>query len=135
MVPIGASVDTVVGKEDRVAVTLEQVRTAALSLPEVREADHHGHPSFRVSERILATVPDEVAVNIMVGEDEARAAVQDHPAACQLLWWGPRLSGVRVELSGATLDVVTELLAEAWHRRAPARLHRAKSSGETTKGA
>jgi len=105
-----------------VSVTPGQARALALALPEVVEADHHGRPSFRVAGRVLATVPDEAAWNVMVGESEAHAA-QAHPG-CALLWWGRRLSGVRVELAEVDAALLAELLDEAWHRRAPARLRR-----------
>jgi hypothetical protein len=105
-------------------VTLDPaaVRRLALTLPEVIEADHHGRPSFRVAGRILATLPDAEAVNVMVDDDVAHAAAAAHPGSVQLLWWGRRLSGVRISLESAPEDVVGELLEEAWRRRAPARL-------------
>ena len=109
-------------------MTPDQVRALALALPGVAEADHHGRASFRVEGKILATLPDEDTVNAMVGEDEARAAAQEHPDCCALLWWGRRLSGVRVELHSAPPDLVAELLQEAWHRRAGVRL-RATGAG------
>jgi len=110
-------------------VTPDQLRALALALPGVTEADHHGRASFRVEGKILATVPGEDAVNVMVGEDEARAAAQAHPDVCELLWWGRRLSGVRVELCSAPPALVAELLQEAWQRRASARLRAAGAGG------
>ena len=97
-----------------------QARALALALPEVVEADHHGRPSYRVGGRVLATVPDAAAWHVMVGESEAHAAVE-HPA-CTLLWWGRRLSGVRVELARVDAALLAELLDDAWRRRAPRRL-------------
>lgn len=98
-------------------------RRIALVLPEVTESDHHGRNSFRLGTAVLATVPDGSGLNVMVGESEARAAVAESPA-CSLLWWGKKLSGVRVELIAADDDLVGDLLEEAWRRRAPARLLR-----------
>jgi hypothetical protein len=104
------------------------VRRLALALPEVVEADHHGRPSFRVAGRIIATLPDAVAVNVMVDDDIAHAAAAGQPDSVELLWWGRRLSGVRIRLESASEDVVAELLEEAWRRRAPARLRRGQPS-------
>jgi len=104
-----------------VSLTSAQVREIVLSLPEVTEADHHGRTSFRLGTSVLATVPDEEGLNVMLGESEARAA-EASGTACSLLWWGKRLSGVRVELAAADAGLVRELLDEAWRRRAPARL-------------
>ena len=113
----------------RVTLTRERVRTLALALPEVTEADHHGRPSFRLAGRILATLPDEdAAVNVLLGEDGARAAAGES-TACTLLWWGRRLSGVRVDLAAADEALVADLLREAWDRRAPGRLRNATPAG------
>ena len=102
-------------------MTPDDVRALALALPEVTEADHHGRPSFRLGTAVLATLWDEDTLNVLVGESEARAA---EGGPCSLLWWGRRLSGVRVDLAAADPALVADLLAEAWARRAPARLRR-----------
>jgi hypothetical protein len=102
-------------------VTEEQARALALALPEVTEADHHGRPSFRLGTTVLATLWAPGILNVMVGESEARAA---EGGAVSLLWWGERLSGVRVDLAAADEATVAGLLDEAWTRRAPARLRR-----------
>jgi hypothetical protein len=104
-------------------LTQDQVRALALTLPEVTEADHHGRPSFRLGTSVLATVPGDTQLNVMVGESEARAAAAQN-GACTLLWWGERLSGVQVDLGAADTDLVADLLEEAWRRRAPRRLVR-----------
>ena len=111
------------------ATTTDRVRELALALPEVTEADHHGRPSFRLGSRVLATLPEGGGVNVMVGEELARAAAQEQPAAVELLWWGRRLCGVHVHLEHADEQLVTELLDDAWRRRAPARLRSAHPSG------
>ena len=102
-------------------MTEEQARALALALPEVTEADHHGRPSFRLGTTVLATLWAPGILNVMVGESEARAA---EGGPCSLLWWGERLSGVRVDLAAADAALVSDLLEEAWRRRAPARLLR-----------
>jgi hypothetical protein len=54
--------------------TIEQARRMALALPEAVEQDHHGRPSFRVAERIFATLWDELHLNVML---ETRRAPRD----------------------------------------------------------
>jgi hypothetical protein len=103
-------------------VTADQARAIALSLPEAVEQDHHGRPSFRVNGRIFATLWTPRALNVMVGEDRIVAAVEDDPRACSNVFWGRALSAVRVDLDTAGTQLVTDLLAEAWSRRAPRRL-------------
>jgi hypothetical protein len=102
--------------------TLEQARAAALALPEAVEADHHGRPSFRVGGRIFATVPAPGRLNVMVDEDGVRSYVERDPRAYSEVWWGTRLAAVAVELALVEPAALRELLADAWERRAPARL-------------
>ena len=98
--------------------------TAALALPGVTEADHHGRRSFRVGGgKVLATLWADGVLNVMVGEDLARA-VSAQPGV-QLLWWGQKLSGVRVELAAVDPGLLDELLHDAWARRVPAAVRRA----------
>ena len=99
-------------------VTTVEVRRLALSLPGSAEQDHHGKPSFRVRGKIFATLPDEGRLNVMVDECAVRWAVGAEPVACEELWWGRRLRGVRVDLHAASRDTISELLADAWRSRA-----------------
>lgn len=95
-----------------------QVRRIALALRDATEQDHHGFPSFRVGGRIFATMPDEAHLNVMLDEGDVHAMVAMNWAACEALWWGKRLRGVRVNLAAATPRLVDELLEDAWRRRA-----------------
>jgi hypothetical protein len=103
-------------------VRIGTVRRFALSLPGVSEQSHHGIPSFRVANRIFATVPDNRHLHVMVGPDEKDLALGAAPGACEELWWGKRLAGVRVNLAVADIDLLAVLLSEAWRQKAPRRL-------------
>ena len=105
-------------------VKIGEVRRLALSLPEAREKGHHGMPSFRVGDKIFATVPDDEHLHVMVGPDEADLAVRAAPEAFEELWWGARRAGVRINLGAADVGLLTMLLEEAWRRKAPRRLTR-----------
>ena len=94
-------------------------RRLALALPGALEADHHGFPSFRVQGKIFATLPDADHAHLMLAEPEVRAALREQPAGCEELWWGQRLSGVRVALAAVDPDLLRDLLHAAWERRAP----------------
>jgi hypothetical protein len=103
-------------------MTLDDVRALALALPGTVELPHHERTSFRVDGRIFATLWTPRALNVMVGEDRIVAAVEDDPRACSNVFWGRALSAVRVDLDAAGTELVTDLLAEAWSRKAPRRL-------------
>ncbi|HTU88011.1 MAG TPA: MmcQ/YjbR family DNA-binding protein [Solirubrobacteraceae bacterium] len=106
-------------------VSIEEARQFALSLPEAVEQDHHGRPSFRVRGRIFATLWDEDHMNVMLDEPGIYTAVQSDPEVCAEVWWGKRLSAVRVTLSAAGPALLRDLLADAWERKAPTRLAKA----------
>ena len=98
-------------------VTEDDVRRLALALEGTSEAPHHERTSFRVGGKIFATMPpDGGSVNVLLGEEDARAAASD--PGVELLWWGKRVSGVRVDLAVADADTLAELLEEAWRQRA-----------------
>jgi len=104
-------------------VKLEQARRFALSLPETTEEPHFDKSSFRVKGKIFATVPPGGdSLHVFVDEHETRASVAEDPKAFEELWWGKRLSGVRVDLKAARVAQVYELLEESWRRKAPKRV-------------
>jgi hypothetical protein len=98
-----------------------QARELALDLPQAVEQDHHGRPSFRVAGRIFATLWHPAHINIMLDEPGILTAVQSYPGVCAEFWWGRRLRAVQVSLERADPELVAELLADAWERRAPTR--------------
>jgi len=100
-------------------IGLVDARRLAFALPEVTEQDHHGIASYRVRGKIIATVPDNQHIRIMVDEESIRAVVSEHREFCSELYWGKRLSCVLVDLSRADGEVVRDLLSESWRRKAP----------------
>ena len=104
------------------AVSVDEARSLALSLPEAVEQDHHGRPSFRVGGRIFATLWSEERMNVMLDEGGVRTAVEAAPAACEEVWWGKRLAAAGVSLARVDRELFAELLRDAWEGKAPARL-------------
>jgi hypothetical protein len=101
-------------------LTPDDARRLALELPHAVEQDHHGRPSFRVGGRIFATLWDAEHMNVMLDEPGVLTATQAHPDVCQEVWWGKRLSAVRVDLRATGRGLLADLLADAWERKAPA---------------
>ena len=104
------------------SLTADDARRLALALPDAIEADHHGRPSFRVAGKIFATLWDPEHLNVMLGPEQIRAAVERAPDVCSEVWWGKKLSAVRVELAAISPRELEAMLAEAWSLRAPKRL-------------
>jgi hypothetical protein len=105
-----------------VAVSPEEARALALSLPEAVELDHHGRPSFRVGGRIFATLWSAERMNVMLDEDGIRTAVFRAPEACEEVWWGKRLAGAGVTLARVDRDFLRELLTDAWETKRSGKL-------------
>jgi hypothetical protein len=99
-------------------LTSEEACKLALALPDAREQDHHGRPSFRVNGKILATLWDREHMNVMLDGGGIRMAVEQHPEACSEVMWGKRLAAVRVHLPSAQPDLLGQMLEEAWELRA-----------------
>jgi hypothetical protein len=93
-----------------------------MAMPETVEQDHFGNPSFRVHGRIFVTVPDASHVNVMVDAFDVDSVVRENPESCSELWWGKKLSGVRVSMPDAEPAMVKALIEAAWRRKAPKRL-------------
>jgi hypothetical protein len=100
-------------------IHVRDVRRLALSLPETTEEDHFGRPSFRVRGRIFATLPDFEHLNVMIDPFDVEGVVQTDPAACEALWWGKSIRGVRVRLPVVTPELMTDLLTASWRSKAP----------------
>src|SRR3954452_9665155 len=98
-------------------MTPDDVRGLALDLPHVVELPHHGFPSFRAGPRgrILATLPSDAVVRVMLDPQSIREAVAEW-SWCHEGWWGKTLRTVEVVLADAETAVVTELLDEAYAR-------------------
>ncbi|MBA3366533.1 MAG: MmcQ/YjbR family DNA-binding protein [Actinobacteria bacterium] len=103
-------------------VSPEQARQLALALREAVEQDHHGRPSFRVAGRIFATQWDEDHLNVMLDGGGILTAVHSEPEICTEVWWGKRLTAVRVDLRRVDAEMLADLLTEAWETKAPKRL-------------
>jgi hypothetical protein len=101
-------------------VRVAAVRKHALSLPEVTEQPHFDYTSFRVRDKIFATVPpDEMHVHVFVGEEHRKPFMAMYPQNIAALTWGKKVVGLRVALADAEPAVVKQLVSFAWQNKAP----------------
>jgi hypothetical protein len=105
-----------------VAVSPNEARAVALSLPEAVEQDHHGRPSYRVGGKIFATLWSDERMNVILDEGGILTAIENAPDACEQVWWGKRLAALGVTLSRVDRQFLREVLTDAWEQKAPRRL-------------
>jgi len=105
-------------------VSEQDVRTAALSLPETNEKSSYGMPGFRVRTKGFARLHEEPGVLVLwcadVGEKEALIASDP-----EKFFTTPHYDGystVLVRLVHIDQDELLDLLTAAWRSRAPTRL-------------
>jgi hypothetical protein len=106
-------------------MTANDFRRLALSLPEVAEAAHMGHPDFRVAGKIFATLnyPGTGWGMVSLTPEQQELFIGAQPKAFMPVkgGWG-RKGATNVQLRSARTAAVREALITAWHNRAPKRL-------------
>lgn len=119
------------------ALTLGDVRKAALALPDTTEEPHHHFGSFRVRGKIFATVPPGgERLHIFLPAPEREHALAMDPEFLEPVHWGSKVVGVRAHLPSARKSTVLELVRQAHafkSPRAPAGRRRAASASSRAK--
>jgi hypothetical protein len=111
----------------------DELRRVVLSLPEAEERETWGHPTFRVRDKMFATLSDDGRqATVKATRQEQAALVAAAPETFGIPAYVGKHGWVGVEL--ATVDPVElgELLVEAWRQTAPKRLVKAYDSGQPT---
>jgi hypothetical protein len=105
-------------------ITLADIRSYAMALPDVVEKPHFRLPGFRVADKLLAHLEKGDAHAIVcVGQAEAKTAAADQPDVYEEVWRDGRIFvGLRVDLAKVTKKRMQELIEHAWRNRAPKRL-------------
>ena len=101
--------------------TVDQLRKAALGLPEVVETTHVGMVAFAVRGRGFVDVTDDGVVQLHLPGPEADEVLVACPAAERLVRMGKPI-GVRVPLSAVDGKELNDLVKRSWASRAPKRL-------------
>jgi len=105
-------------------VSEDEVRTAALSLPETNEKSSYGMPGFRVRTKGFARLHEEPGVLMLwcadVGEKEALIASNPDTFFTTPHYDG--YSAILVRMNRIDPDELLDLLTDAWRSRAPKRL-------------
>jgi hypothetical protein len=121
-----------------VSLTADAFRRMALSLPDVAEEAHMGHPDFRVRGRIFATLgaPDEAWGMVKLTPEQQYAFVESAPEVFTPVKGGWGLRGAtNVRLRAASARTLRPALVTAWRNVAPKSLTMIGSaSGATSSG-
>ncbi|MEO5720139.1 MAG: MmcQ/YjbR family DNA-binding protein [Chthoniobacterales bacterium] len=105
-------------------MTADDFRLIALGFPEATESAHMGHPDFRVSGKIFATLWTDGAwgVVLLKPEEQARLLASDPTVFVPAKGgWGTK-GGTQVRLEAAPEKMVRRALGMAWQRIAPRKL-------------
>ena len=133
--PVGSAAGHAAGT----GVTAGEYRRMALALEEVVEAEHMGHPDFRVGGKIFASLQQGLrAGSVMLSPQDQADFIAAAPDAFmpESGAWG-RAGWTRIQFATAGEEMVGEALTLAWrrrialteeqkHRKTPARAPRAK---------
>lgn len=104
-------------------------RKFALSLPEAKERETWGHPTFRVRDKIFASLSaDGTTAGIKATPEEQDILIKLHPQTFTIAEYTGRYGWVSTNLATADPDHIRELLVTAWKRTAPKRLAKAYNS-------
>ncbi|HUA21043.1 MAG TPA: MmcQ/YjbR family DNA-binding protein [Bryobacteraceae bacterium] len=106
-------------------MTPEGFRDLAVTLPEVSESAHMGHPDFRVGGKIFATLsyPTVGWAMVKLTPEQQHEFVKNEPTVFLPVKgaWG-RKGATSVFLKAAKKPLVQKALAAAWQNAAPKRL-------------
>ena len=107
--------------------TAEDVRRIALALPESAEKAAWGMPTFRVKDKIFASLAEDGdSMGFAVDKEERAELIAAEPEIFFLqAGHDDNYAFARVRLSRIGVTELTEVLADAWRRIAPVRVRRA----------
>ena len=104
--------------------TDEDLREAALSLPETAEKLAWGMPTFRVREKIFASLSPRHGPGVKISQEERSELVAADPAKFTWTSHDEKFGFMRLHLEAIDREELTEIITDAWRRTAPRALLR-----------
>ncbi|WP_271754997.1 MmcQ/YjbR family DNA-binding protein [Cohnella sp. JJ-181] len=105
---------------------IHDIRSFILTLPETKEIDHFGKPSFRVNNKIFATIQPEGSILTVKtnGEDRMMYTMLD-PETYRVPETFSNLNYMHINLNTVSPIELKGLLIKAWSHVAPKKLVKA----------
>src|SRR5690349_25043935 len=113
-------------------VTAAELRELALGLPDALERETWGHPTFRVRDKIFASMyegDDGVIATVKASPEDQEALVGGDPATFGLASHVGRYGWTTIRLDRVDPEELRELVVDAWRRTAPKRAVAAFDAG------
>jgi hypothetical protein len=108
-------------------------RNIALSMPQAEERQHHGHPDFRVKNKIFATLwPTQARAVVKLSVANQTKLLQSSPRAFSTNAWS-RQGWTNVHLQHMTEARFRKLVENSWQEVAPKQLVAEHDSGKHKK--
>ena len=96
-------------------MTGDEVRRLALALPEAEEQETWGHPTFRVRDKIFASLsPDGSGAGVKTSPQEQSLLISADPESFSVADYVGRFGWVSVNLSTVDPGTVRGIIVEAW---------------------
>jgi hypothetical protein len=102
--------------------TEDDVREIALALPETTEKAAWGMPTFRVRNKIFASLSPSHGPGIRISQEERSGLVRADPAKFYWTDHDAKFGMMRLHLEAIETDELRELLTDAWRLVAGPRL-------------
>ena len=104
-------------------MTVDELRTIALALPETAEVTTWGEYTWRVRNKIFVMAAEESGAGAVKSDLATQAElVASDPETFSVASHTGRFGWVRVELGRVSAEELRELVVDAWRRTAPKRL-------------
>jgi hypothetical protein len=111
-------------------VSADELRQVMRSLLEAEERETWGHPTFRVRDKMFATMSDDGRqATVKATKEEQAALVAAAPETFGVPAYVGRHGWVSIQLATVDPTELHELVVEAWRQTAPKRLVTAYDAG------